>query len=86
MPDECSMRQKRVVTYFGRALIWRARSLCFHCLSARFAKTVSALQKTGQELSRCYFKAGSINVRSVAGSNRFCIATGSTVAITSSLQ
>jgi hypothetical protein len=33
--------------------------------------------------TRGYFKAGSINVRSVAGSNRFCIVIGSTVAMTS---
>ena len=32
-----------------------------------------------------YFKAGSISVRSVAGSSRFCIVTGSTVTITSSV-
>src|SRR5580692_2832874 len=30
-----------------------------------------------------YFENGSINVRSVAGSNRLCIVTGSTVTITS---
>jgi hypothetical protein len=34
---------------------------------------------------RSYFKAGSINVRSVSGSKRFRIATGSTVTITSSV-
>src|SRR5271165_2902783 len=32
-----------------------------------------------------YFETGSINVRSVAGSNRFCIVTGSTVTITSNV-
>src|SRR5271156_1839267 len=32
-----------------------------------------------------YFKTGSINVRSVAGSKRFCIVIGSTVTITASV-
>jgi hypothetical protein len=32
-----------------------------------------------------YFRAGSINVRSVSGSNRLCIAMGSTVTMTSSV-
>jgi len=35
--------------------------------------------------TRCYFERGSIKVRSVSGSNRFCIAIGSTVTITSSV-
>jgi len=48
-------------------------------------KTISDLQKTGKDLRSYYFKAGSISVRSVSGSKRFCIATGSTVTITSNV-
>src|SRR5438105_8063786 len=46
---------------------------------------ISDLQETITQLRSSYLEAGSINVRSVSGSKRFCIATGSTVTITSSV-
>jgi len=80
----CKLSISSAVLKF-RAKTFGSSSIWFHRLSALFPKTVSALQKTEQELRRYYFKAGSINVRSVAGSKRFCIAAGSTVTITSSV-
>src|ERR1700686_1011067 len=51
-----------------------------HCSSFDLPPTRSAAFD-----SAGYFKAGSISVRSVAGSNRFGIVIGSTVTITSSV-
>jgi hypothetical protein len=42
------------------------------------------VKHANQDTASLYFEAGSINVRSVAGSSRFCIVIGSTVTITSS--
>src|SRR6266576_4130492 len=47
--------------------------------------SISDLQETIKQLRSSYFEAGSINVRSVSGSKRFCIVTGSTVTMTSSV-
>ena len=73
----------------ARKLNWN-----FTYTSERLAECIGAMQlQPGTEVNRARsyfgargcFKAGSINVRSVSGSNRFGIAIGSTVTITSSV-
>ena len=67
-----------------RTKVFGSSSICLYRMTSPLPKTVSDPEKTRKEVRIYYFKAGSISVRSAAGSRRFCTAIGSTVTITSS--
>ena len=77
--------ERRVLKRRRRTFGWRLRSESQIQLDTLFPKTISDQKRTRKELRGYLFKAGSMSVRSVSGSKRFCIDTGSTVTITSSV-
>ena len=76
------LRSRRRSQRFGQKFSVHPRFVSIAMISP-LPKTISDLQRAKKKLRSYYFDAGSINVRSVAGSNRFCIVIGSTMTVTS---